>query len=185
MANGSNRTSDILKTAVVTLALSGTLFYILGTMKNGESGLRVSSETYGYGSDGIHIFTDAPDTEAAVLPTADEQPESDSESADYAACDDSTVPETEFEAETETETETVAAVPAPNVPAAEMTDAVTEAVSQQPELISATVYWVKNGEVWHITDKCSSLSRSKKIFSGQISDAQASGKSRVCKICGD
>ena len=47
-----------------------------------------------------------------------------------------------------------------------------------------TVYWVKSGEVWHITDKCTSLSRSKDIRSGSIRDAMLAGKTRVCKKCG-
>lgn len=47
-----------------------------------------------------------------------------------------------------------------------------------------TVYWVKSGEVWHTTDKCSSLSRSKDIRSGSIRDAMLAGKTRVCKRCG-
>ncbi len=48
----------------------------------------------------------------------------------------------------------------------------------------ATVYWVKSGEVWHLTDKCSSLSRSKNILSGSIEDAISMGKQRACKRCG-
>ena len=49
---------------------------------------------------------------------------------------------------------------------------------------TGTVYWVKNGEVWHIKESCSSLSRSKNIQSGTVSDAIAAGKGRVCKRCG-
>ena len=49
---------------------------------------------------------------------------------------------------------------------------------------TGTVYWVKNGEVWHIKESCSSLSRSKNIQSGTVSDAIAAGKERVCKRCG-
>ena len=43
-----------------------------------------------------------------------------------------------------------------------------------------TVYWVKNGKVYHSTPDCTSLSRSKNIQSGTISQ---SGKSRGCKNC--
>lgn len=43
-----------------------------------------------------------------------------------------------------------------------------------------TVYWVKNGKVYHSTPNCSSLSRSKNIRSGTISQ---SGKPRGCKNC--
>lgn len=46
---------------------------------------------------------------------------------------------------------------------------------------SSTVYWVSSGKVYHITKDCPSLSRSKNIKSGTISQ---SGKSRVCKNCG-
>lgn len=47
-----------------------------------------------------------------------------------------------------------------------------------------TVYWVENGEVWHTKSSCPSLSRSKKIISGSLSDAKSAGKERVCKRCG-
>lgn len=43
-----------------------------------------------------------------------------------------------------------------------------------------TVYWVPNGEVYHTSRNCSSLSRSKTILSGTISE---SGKPRKCKKC--
>ena len=43
-----------------------------------------------------------------------------------------------------------------------------------------TVYWVPNGKVYHSTPNCSTLSRSKTIYSGTISE---SGKSRGCKRC--
>lgn len=43
-----------------------------------------------------------------------------------------------------------------------------------------TVYWVPSGEVYHTTKNCSSLSRSKTILSGTISE---SGKPRKCKRC--
>ncbi len=47
------------------------------------------------------------------------------------------------------------------------------------------VYWVKNGSVWHVSRKCSSLAKSSEsdIFSGTEYDAQTSGKERACKIC--
>lgn len=47
-----------------------------------------------------------------------------------------------------------------------------------------TVYWVKNGEVWHTTRTCSTLSRSKTILSGTVEEAMLAGKDRVCKRCG-
>ena len=42
------------------------------------------------------------------------------------------------------------------------------------------VYWVANGEVYHSTDDCASLKRSKYISSGSMSDCP---KSRPCKLC--
>lgn len=46
------------------------------------------------------------------------------------------------------------------------------------------VYWTKNGEVWHTEKDCSSLSRSKEIFSGAEETAKEAGKTRACKRCG-
>jgi hypothetical protein len=56
----------------------------------------------------------------------------------------------------------------------------TTAVENQTEF----VYWVKNGEVWHVSRECSSLSRSKEILTGTVSEAIQVGKERVCKRCG-
>ncbi len=53
----------------------------------------------------------------------------------------------------------------------------------RPEAV--TVYWVKGGEVWHISAKCPSLARSKTVLSGTVEAAMASGKARVCKRCGN
>ncbi len=49
------------------------------------------------------------------------------------------------------------------------------------------VYWVKNGSVWHVSSKCSSLSKSSadNVMNGTEAEAQASGKERACKICSD
>ena len=44
----------------------------------------------------------------------------------------------------------------------------------------ATVYWTPGGSVYHSTRYCSTLSRSKTIYSGSISE---SGKPRGCKVC--
>lgn len=52
---------------------------------------------------------------------------------------------------------------------------------QLEESSGATVYWVPNGEVYHLNKNCSSLNRSKTIKEGTIKE---SGKSRLCKICG-
>ena len=45
---------------------------------------------------------------------------------------------------------------------------------------SSTVYWTPSGEVYHSTRNCPTLSRSRIIYSGSISE---SGKSRGCKVC--
>lgn len=57
-------------------------------------------------------------------------------------------------------------------------------VTVESEPLADTVYWVKGGEVWHISEKCPSLSRSKSILSGTVAEAQENGKTRVCKRCG-
>lgn len=64
--------------------------------------------------------------------------------------------------------------------AAEQAQAEQEAAAQAQQDTGNTVYWTPNGEVYHSTPNCPSLSRSKTILSGSISD---SGKSRGCKNC--
>ncbi|MBE6611306.1 MAG: hypothetical protein E7632_02335 [Ruminococcaceae bacterium] len=59
---------------------------------------------------------------------------------------------------------------------------VTTAAETEPQTV--TVYWVPNGEVWHLKSDCSTLSRSKTILSGTIEGAMDAGKDRVCKRCG-
>lgn len=51
---------------------------------------------------------------------------------------------------------------------------------QQQTNVGETVYWTPNGEVYHSTSSCPSLSRSKTVLSGSIAE---SGKSRPCKNC--
>ncbi|MBQ8249745.1 MAG: hypothetical protein IJY93_07705 [Clostridia bacterium] len=46
------------------------------------------------------------------------------------------------------------------------------------------VYWVGDGEVWHLTRGCWTLARSKKILSGTVEAAITAGKTRVCQVCG-
>ncbi len=43
-----------------------------------------------------------------------------------------------------------------------------------------TVFWTKNGKVYHKYRDCSGIRKSKNVLSGTISD---SGKSRLCKRC--
>lgn len=60
--------------------------------------------------------------------------------------------------------------------------AAEEAESQQQSQadIGGIVYWTPNGEVYHSTPNCPSLSRSKTIYNGSVAE---SGKSRPCKNC--
>lgn len=44
-----------------------------------------------------------------------------------------------------------------------------------------TVYWTDGGEVYHLTQNCTSLKNAKNVISGTIAQ---SGKSRVCNVCG-
>mgnify|MGYP006939726089 CR=1 FL=1 len=60
----------------------------------------------------------------------------------------------------------------------------TDSQSSSSDRKTGTVYWVESGKVWHTTDKCSTLSRSKDIMSGTVDAAKAAGKERVCKRCG-
>lgn len=46
--------------------------------------------------------------------------------------------------------------------------------------VEGTVYWTPNGEVYHSTNSCRTLSRSKTIYSGTLSECP---KSRACKVC--
>lgn len=64
------------------------------------------------------------------------------------------------------------------------TEASDTSKNTETDDLTLEVYWVSGGEVWHVTDKCSSLSRSKKILSGTVEDAVLAGKTRVCKKCG-
>ena len=64
---------------------------------------------------------------------------------------------------------------------------VSSAAPQEPVTRAApqsgTVYWVEKGEVYHSSPNCPTLSKSKNIMSGTISQAQAAGKSRHCAKC--
>lgn len=96
-------------------------------------------------------------------------PETEKKSDTSAAESDTTAPETSAEIIETTAAET----------SAPQTDSVKDTEPQ-----TDTVYWVDGGEVWHTRADCSSLSRSKNVRSGTVSDAMAAGKSRVCKRCG-
>lgn len=61
------------------------------------------------------------------------------------------------------------------------------AVSGEDALVSGenTVFWTDGGSVWHVTENCSALAKSKTVLSGSREEAMADGKTRVCKRCGD
>lgn len=66
------------------------------------------------------------------------------------------------------------------------TDAATDTETEQAVTPDVdTVYWVKSGDVWHLSADCPSLSRSKNVISGTVTAAMAQGKTRVCKRCGN
>ena len=46
---------------------------------------------------------------------------------------------------------------------------------------NTTVYWTKNGKVYHLDRNCTGLSNSKNVMSGTVSESE---KPRVCKRCG-
>ncbi len=62
-------------------------------------------------------------------------------------------------------------------PATQKVDPVTEAPADN---VPTTVYWTENGEVWHRSRSCPSLTRSKYILSGTT---EQSGKTRGCQRC--
>ena len=95
-------------------------------------------------------------------------------------------PETEVQPETTVQPETAAppettAQPETTAPPETASPPVTASDNSDAE---DSVYWVAGGDVWHLRSDCPSLSRSKNIKSGSVSDAVAAGKARVCKRCG-
>lgn len=53
-------------------------------------------------------------------------------------------------------------------------------VPKKKKKSGGTVYWVPNGSVYHCTKSCPTLSRSRVIYSGSLSECP---KSRPCKVC--
>lgn len=75
--------------------------------------------------------------------------------------------------------------PAATTPA-ETTPAATQPAGEGgPGQADGGVFWVAGGSVWHVTDRCHSLARSREICSGTVEEAQAAGKTRPCKICSE
>lgn len=184
MARNSNKVTDTVRTAVITVLASGVVFYMLGTMKNDDADLYISSETYKY-SEITHIFTDTaePLDEPGFVAEANTADEMEVVAPSGVLTEAAT--ESAFSEDgTVTDISETAAVVVPVI-----FDTEPEGVSSTPaaavsDNVENVVYWVAGGEVWHITDKCASLARSKKILSGTVEQATASGKSRVCKRCG-
>ena len=46
-------------------------------------------------------------------------------------------------------------------------------------------YWLKNGQVYHITRDCTYIKGKENVLSGMVEDATQAGKARVCSACGD
>lgn len=61
----------------------------------------------------------------------------------------------------------------------------TDPVASEPQADEAqdVVYWTEGGSVYHITDQCSTLRRSKNILHGTVDEALAAKKERPCKTC--
>lgn len=59
--------------------------------------------------------------------------------------------------------------------------------TSEPETLSpdATVYWLKNGSVYHAKKDCHHISHASEdeIFSGKIPEAEDNGKERLCASC--
>ena len=128
----------------------------------------------------------AASAETPAPPETEVQPETTAPPETEVQTETTAPPETEVQPETTVQPETAAP---PETTAQPETTAPPETTS--PPVTASnnsdaadSVYWVAGGEVWHIRSDCSSLSRSKNIKSGSVSDAVAAGKARVCKRCG-
>ena len=61
------------------------------------------------------------------------------------------------------------------------TDAGPKYTDREPN----TVYWTKNGSVYHKYRDCYHLRNAESISSGTVLTAKTNGKERVCSECGD
>ena len=176
--------------AVLKLVLAASAVTSAGIaavhIKEDRAALYMSSETRifdidsPYYSSGISEFSDilSKDTESDTVSETGNKPA------------DSGNGESVYDEITDTSDDTlseIAETGLPSVPV--LTEPETDVLYETEEASFAepteiTVYWVKSGEVWHISEKCPSLSRSKSILSGTVDEAMASGKARVCKRCG-
>lgn len=62
----------------------------------------------------------------------------------------------------------------------DVTPRITTTVPPTTNKTEQTVYWVKSGEVYHVSSNCRTLKRSKTIYKGTIME---SNKPRACKVC--
>ncbi|MBP5151654.1 MAG: hypothetical protein ILP13_01920 [Lachnospiraceae bacterium] len=58
-----------------------------------------------------------------------------------------------------------------------------EQLAAAEQTITGTVYWTQFGHVYHISEDCSHLNRSDTITYGDVDQAVAANKSRLCKTC--
>ena len=66
---------------------------------------------------------------------------------------------------------------------AESAKATGEEESLTVEESAETVYWTKNGEVWHNDKNCRYIKNSN-VISGSLDSAKEEGKERACSACG-
>lgn len=49
---------------------------------------------------------------------------------------------------------------------------------------NGTVFWLKNGTVYHVSQTCYHIKEKQGVLAGTVDEALAAGKSRVCSSCG-
>ena len=68
-------------------------------------------------------------------------------------------------------------------PAKDTSSLKSEAVSAPGLDAPDLVYWVSGGKIYHSSDDCWSLIRSKSIFAGTLDKANDAGKTKPCNLC--
>lgn len=66
-------------------------------------------------------------------------------------------------------------------------DVTDEYVPETDDKGNTIVYWLKGGEVWHVSKFCASIAKADdaSVNFGTIEEAISGGKKRACKICSD
>ncbi len=163
---------------VLTASLALTVGLMATRMKRNDFALYMSSETRVFDKDALYslieIITNVDSAEANAETIPNTVTDIRMETFFAVESDELGIVETDITYESISDTEAVSEE-------AEVTSDKLETQSLPDENV---VYWVKNGEVWHLTEKCPSLSRSKTILSGTVDEAVENGKTRVCKRCG-